>query len=273
MREIEPGSEWPAGLTLEQDLAQMGWHDGEFRRRTSFAFMLLADRGRRTLGCVYLLPDDEPYDARLDFWVTAAAFDDGLELRLAEFLRSWLDEAWPFRRVRWPHRIEGDGGAPAASAATAATLVPDDFSAPPVVHEEPWHLEAMTIHHVLRDFQCFLENREHLETAMKQYHSDWEWVWPPGLTFELDIAEMGWCQVSFRKRTAFCYMLLADEGRRSLGCVYLFPSEAPHDARLEFWVTEAAFREGLETPLAEFLRRWLREAWPFQHVSWPERHQ
>jgi hypothetical protein len=234
--------------------------------------MLLTEEGTRSVGCVYLLPAAPPYQVRVDFWVTAASFDAGLERQLVSFLGRWLDEVWQFDRIQWPRRYSnsttlGDrtGG--------VNTLVPAGYPVPSVVRDAGWHLEVMTLRHVLRDFQCFLENREHLEVGMKRYETDWEWVWPPGLTLEEDVVEMGWCHGSFRRRSAFCYMLLADDGSRSLGCVYLFPTDEPHDVRLEFWVTEKAFNDGLESDLAEFLRRWLSETWPFERVRWPERHR
>jgi peptidoglycan/xylan/chitin deacetylase (PgdA/CDA1 family) len=151
------------------------------------------------------------------------------------------------------------------------TLVPDDFEVPIEVHDGEWHLEAITIHHVLRDFESYLASRDHLERRMAEIEPDWDW--PPGLTLEDDLAEMGWHQGEFRRRTSFAYMLLTDDGTRSRGCVYLFPTEESHDARLDFWVTAGEYDAGLEPRLVEFLRRWLRDAWPFQGVLWPSRFQ
>jgi len=34
------GSDWPEGLTFEQDLIDLGWNQKEFQRRTSFALAI-----------------------------------------------------------------------------------------------------------------------------------------------------------------------------------------------------------------------------------------
>jgi len=151
------------------------------------------------------------------------------------------------------------------------TLVPDDFDVPTLVRDGGWHLEALTIRHVLLDYESYLGSQQHLEHRMAELEPDWEWE--PGLTLEDDLAEMGWHQGEFRRRTSFAYMLLGEGPRRSTGCVYLSRSEEPFDARLDFWVTAQAYDDGVEPRLAEFLRRWLEEAWPFRRVRWPERHR
>jgi hypothetical protein len=51
-----PSSHWPsADLTLEQDLIDLGWHQKEFQRRTSFAYAVMNPDESRCLGCVYIL--------------------------------------------------------------------------------------------------------------------------------------------------------------------------------------------------------------------------
>ncbi len=44
------GDVWPAGLTLEQDLVDLGWHQKEFEIRRSFAFTVMAPGESRCLG-------------------------------------------------------------------------------------------------------------------------------------------------------------------------------------------------------------------------------
>ena len=38
---FEPDNDWPSGLTLEQDLIDLGWHQREFQERSSFAFTVV----------------------------------------------------------------------------------------------------------------------------------------------------------------------------------------------------------------------------------------
>ena len=42
LSKIWPDSGWPAGLTLRQNLIDLGWHEKEFQNRTSFAYTMMA---------------------------------------------------------------------------------------------------------------------------------------------------------------------------------------------------------------------------------------
>ena len=41
LRKVWPESEWPGGLTLEQNLIDLGWHQREFQSRRSFAYTVV----------------------------------------------------------------------------------------------------------------------------------------------------------------------------------------------------------------------------------------
>jgi len=91
------------GLTLEQNLVDLGWHQKEFQLRRSFAYTVVAPDDRRVLGCAYIYPTDEPgFDARAHCWVRQNAFE--LDRPLFEAFRDWLERDWPFRRVAYPGR-------------------------------------------------------------------------------------------------------------------------------------------------------------------------
>ncbi|MBM1221472.1 hypothetical protein JQU17_11265 [Ponticoccus sp. SC2-23] len=47
---------WPEGLTREEDLIDLAWHDREFTLRRSFSW-IVRDEGGRYIGCAYLFPD------------------------------------------------------------------------------------------------------------------------------------------------------------------------------------------------------------------------
>jgi hypothetical protein len=155
---------------------------------------------------------------------------------------------------------------------TVSSLVPDDFAVPEkAALGSELRLEALTIHHAVRDYEAYLLSREHLESRMARLEPGW--AWPAGLSLEDDLAEMGWHQGEFGRRSSFAYMLLPADSTSSLGCVYLHQASAPFDARLEFWVTAQAYDQGLEDRLVVALKVWLGEAWPFRSVLWPERVQ
>jgi len=92
------------GLTLEQNLIDLGWHQKEFQRRTSFAYTVVApgDDGH-VLGCAYIYPSDEAgFDARAHCWVRREAA--ALDRELHDALRAWIEREWPFERVAYPGR-------------------------------------------------------------------------------------------------------------------------------------------------------------------------
>lgn len=98
-------NDWPLGLTLEQNLIDLGWHQKEFQRRRSFAYTVVQPDESRVLGCVYIYPPSRPgFDAEVYLWARADELATGLEHELEVRVRKWLAERWPFQRVAWPGR-------------------------------------------------------------------------------------------------------------------------------------------------------------------------
>ena len=91
----------PHGLTRERNLADLGWHETEFRNRTSFAYTVVPHDESRVLGCVYVYPDAAA-DARVRLWVRRDAHE--LDRTLEQVVREWIERDWPFTRVAWPGR-------------------------------------------------------------------------------------------------------------------------------------------------------------------------
>ena len=91
----------PHGLTRERNLADLGWHETEFRGRASFAYTVVPHDESRVLGCVYVYPDPEA-DARVRLWVRRDAYE--LDSTLEHVVREWIDRDWPFTSVAWPGR-------------------------------------------------------------------------------------------------------------------------------------------------------------------------
>lgn len=95
----------PEGLTIEQNLIDLGWHQKEFQLRQSFAYSVVAPDERRVLGCVYLYPpSDESHDVDVRLWVRRSAWENGLDSELESAVRAWVVEAWPFERPAFPGR-------------------------------------------------------------------------------------------------------------------------------------------------------------------------
>src|SRR5918995_5165053 len=69
LKTIWPGGRWPEGLTLEQNLIDLGWHQKEFQTRRSFAYTVVTPSGAMVLGCVYIDPTHKRgYDAVVYLW-------------------------------------------------------------------------------------------------------------------------------------------------------------------------------------------------------------
>ncbi len=101
-----PDSDWPSpDLTLEQDLVDLGWHQKEFQRRSSFAYTVMTPDEGQCLGCIYIYPSGkENFDAEIYFWTRDSAFRDGLEPVLFKTIKEWLKNDWPFGKVAFPGR-------------------------------------------------------------------------------------------------------------------------------------------------------------------------
>jgi len=102
---IWPGGKWPEGLTLEQNLIDLGWHQKEFQIRRSFAYTVVTPSEARVLGCVYIEPTQKQgYDAVVYLWARQSELAGGLETRLHAAVKDWIATTWPFQAVGFPGR-------------------------------------------------------------------------------------------------------------------------------------------------------------------------
>jgi hypothetical protein len=102
---FRPGGDWPEGLTLEQNLIELAWHQVEFQNRTSFAYTVVSLDEARVLGCLYIYSTRKHgFDAEISMWVRASEADTGLDAHLYEAVRRWIAEVWPFAAPAYPGR-------------------------------------------------------------------------------------------------------------------------------------------------------------------------
>ena len=99
---LDANSSWPEGLTLEQNLIDIGWHQKEFQKRSSFAYTVMSPDEKRCLGCVYIYPSDRA-DADVFMWVREDELNS-LDNKLFKRVQLWLEQDWPFETVRYPGR-------------------------------------------------------------------------------------------------------------------------------------------------------------------------
>jgi hypothetical protein len=99
--------EWPRGLTLEQDLIELGWHQTEFQLRTSFTYTVVSLDESSVLGSMYIYPcQDDTGDVEITMWVRESEADTGLDAHLFESVKAWILASWPFTNPVFPGRDE-----------------------------------------------------------------------------------------------------------------------------------------------------------------------
>jgi hypothetical protein len=101
-----PSSNWPSKeLSLEQDLIDLGWHQKEFQRGSSFTYTVVSLDESKVLGCVYIYPTSKSnYNAQIILWVRESVFEDGMDKILYSSIKEWIGDAWPFSRAAYPGR-------------------------------------------------------------------------------------------------------------------------------------------------------------------------
>jgi hypothetical protein len=105
VKTVWPGGTWPDGLTLKQNLIDLGWHEKEFQVRQSFAYTVLSPEESRVLGCVYIYPSlKQGHDAVVYLWARQSELASGFEDRLYASVRTWIQSAWPFEAAAFPGR-------------------------------------------------------------------------------------------------------------------------------------------------------------------------
>ena len=104
-----PKSLWPKeGMTKEDDLNDLRWHEKEFTERKSFAYTVTSPDESRCLGCVYIFPSrKKSYDADVFCWVRSSEVASGLDNILFEYVKKWVQEQWPFEKIAFPGREIG----------------------------------------------------------------------------------------------------------------------------------------------------------------------
>ena len=105
LKTIWPGGQWPEGLTLEQNMIDLGWHQKEFQIRRSFAYTVVSLSEKTVKGCVYIEPTRKRgYDAEVYLWARQSELANGIEERLLDAVQKWVTKEWPFENAAFPGR-------------------------------------------------------------------------------------------------------------------------------------------------------------------------
>lgn len=92
---------WPpvAGMTLEENLADLVSHAERSARGVDLAYTVLDQLEGAVVGCVYLKPARDPLSVQVLSWVSAARAE--LDGPLTQVVGDWLLADWPFTSVRY----------------------------------------------------------------------------------------------------------------------------------------------------------------------------
>jgi len=101
-----PKSKWPSkGLTFEQDLIDLGWHQKEFQMRSSFTYTVVKLDESEVIGCIYIFPTNKlDYNAEATMWVRSSVLEEGLDSILFKTVKQWMRDEWPFKNIAYPGR-------------------------------------------------------------------------------------------------------------------------------------------------------------------------
>ncbi|MFC2175263.1 GNAT family N-acetyltransferase [archaeon] len=96
---------WPEGLTMEQELIDLSWHQKEFQLRSSFTYTVVTPDETKCVGCVYIFPSKKAgFDAVVFMWARESELGTGLDEELYKTVKAWIKDKWPFKNVAYPGR-------------------------------------------------------------------------------------------------------------------------------------------------------------------------
>ena len=95
-------SSWPREMTLDDNRGDLQRHADDFAERQGFTYTVLDPGEGEVIGCVYIYPARDSYDARVRSWVRASRA--GLDAELWRAVSDWLHRNWPFERVDYADR-------------------------------------------------------------------------------------------------------------------------------------------------------------------------
>lgn len=146
-----------------------------------------------------------------------------------------------------------------------APFVPADFEPPAALDHESFRLRPLGPEHDERDHEAWMSSIEHIRATPGFPDGSW----PRPMSLAENRADLERHQRHFRERVGFTYTVLAPDGPEEtadvIGCVYLYPDqETDADVEVQTWVR--ADRAELDIPLANAVRRWLEDAWPWDRI-------
>ena len=106
LHKLMDDSDWPIGMTLDENLVDLGWHEKEFSLKHSFAYtVVLPNNEDVVIGCCYIYPSSNPeFEVQAYYWIRENLLESGIETELGKTFKAWLQKSWPFQKIEFPKR-------------------------------------------------------------------------------------------------------------------------------------------------------------------------
>jgi hypothetical protein len=144
-------------------------------------------------------------------------------------------------------------------------FVPAGFEVPRELVTDEFRLEPLGPQHNESDYAAWTSSMEHIRATPGYPDGRWPYPMPP----EKNLADLERHARDFANRTGFTYTVLASDDGSVIGCVYIYPEESGEGTDVRSWVR--ADRAELDVPLHDVVALWLKNAWPFETVSYAPR--
>ena len=144
-------------------------------------------------------------------------------------------------------------------------FVPPAFEPPTRLEHDAFVLEPLDPRHNDRDYAAWTNSIDHIRSTPGFADSRW----PHEMTSDENRGDLERHARDFATRTGFTYTVLEASDGDVIGCVYIYPLKGEPGAKVDSWVR--ADRASLDVPLAEAVAAWLRDAWPFERISYSGR--
>jgi hypothetical protein len=157
---------------------------------------------------------------------------------------------------------------PIAEARPSSAFLPADFVVPVSIETPSFKLVPLGPALVKMDFDAYMSSIAHLQETFTR-STDWP---REDLTMADAMRDMEAEESRFENRQSFAYAVLATDGSREIGSVYVSPSTVTgYDAVVRMWVTKADYEAGRDTELFGWVTQWIQADWPFANVAYPGR--
>jgi hypothetical protein len=144
-------------------------------------------------------------------------------------------------------------------------FVPPEFAVPAEVIFGDLRLVPLGPEHNAADHAAWTSSIDHIRATPGFPDGSW----PTLMSLADNLRDLERHAEDFRVRRGFTYTVLDADGD-VIGCLYIYPSKDEHvDAEVSSWVR--VDRSDRDRPLADAVRAWLRDDWPFGAIEYRER--